>query len=243
MEMAARDWNGESQLNGGTGALLRGAPPRIVRHSLSQQAAEAIKARIYALDLPPGVRLVVDNLAENLGVSRTPVREALQQLVSEGLVRYDGNSYFVTSYGRKDVEELFAIRRALEALAAGQAAERISPQALFELRQLCDEGVERMAAGDTEALISLDVKFHGAISQESGNERLQGLLESMREQSWLIRRWGFLHRLVEYVEAMTLEEHRAIIERLAERDSAGASRLMEEHLRKGQDRTLEGLGL
>ncbi|MBC7294664.1 MAG: GntR family transcriptional regulator, partial [Thermoleophilia bacterium] len=78
--------------------LLREAPARIIRQSLSQQAGEAIKKRILSLDLPPGTRLVVDTLAEELGVSRTPVREALRELVSQGLVTYDGNSYTVTRY-------------------------------------------------------------------------------------------------------------------------------------------------
>jgi DNA-binding GntR family transcriptional regulator len=167
--------------------LLREAPTRLIRQSLSQQAGEAIKRRILSLDLPPGTRLVVDVLAEEMGVSRTPVREALRELVSQGLVTYDGNSYTVTRYTRRDVEEIFAIRRALEVLAARQAAERISPQALQELRALCEEGVRRLRERDAKFLVEMDSRFHEIIAEQSGNTRLQSMLASLRDQAWLIR--------------------------------------------------------
>lgn len=223
--------------------LLRAQPARIVRRSLSEQAAEAIKERILSLDFPPGTRLVVDALAEDLGVSRTPVREGLKSLVSQGIVTYDGNSYVVTTYSRQDVEDLFAIRRALEALAAYQAAQRMSKKALRELRALCEEGRRHIDEEDTEFLISMDMRFHEMIAEGSGNPRLIRLLENLREQSWLIRRWGFLPKLVEYVEMVTVAEHLAIVDKLEARDSESASRLMEEHLRQGEQRTLEWLGL
>ena len=223
--------------------LLRAGPARIGRQSLSQQAAEAIKARIFSLDLPPGSRLVIDDLASTLGVSRTPVREGLRELISEGLVTYDGNTYAVTTFTRPQIEDLFAIRRVLEALAASQAAQRMSPGAVEELRALVQQGANRIAAGDTEFLISSDMRFHGDIAAGANNPRLRQLLGSLREQSWMIRRWGFLKRLAEPVETATVEEHLAILERLAGHDGAGAAALMEEHLRKGERRTLEWLGL
>jgi DNA-binding GntR family transcriptional regulator len=223
--------------------LLRSQPARIVRQSLSEQAAEAIKARILSLDLPPGTRLVVDALAEELGVSRTPVREGLKQLVSHGIVTYDGNTYAVTSYSRQDVEDIFLIRRALEALAAQQAAQRMPANALRELRAICEEGRRRIDEQDTEFLITVDVRFHEMIATGSGNQRLIHLLDQLREQSWLIRRWGFLPKLVEYVEAVTLEEHLAIVERLEAGDSEQSGKLMQEHLLRGEQRTLEWLGL
>ena len=176
--------------------LLRAQPARIIRQSLSEQAADAIKSRILSLDFPPGMRLVVDSLAEELGVSRTPVREGLKALVSQGIVTYNGNSYAVTAYSRQDVENLFAIRRALEALAAFQAAQRMPAKALDDLRSLCEEGKQHIDAEDTELLITLDLRFHELIADGSGNERLVRLLDNLREQSWLIRRWGFLPKLV-----------------------------------------------
>jgi len=223
--------------------LLRSQPARIVRQSLSEQAAEAIKARILSLDLPPGTRLVVDALAEELGVSRTPVRAGLKQLVSHGVVTYDGNTYAVTTYSRQDVEDIFMIRRSLEALAASQAAQRMPAEDLRALRKLCEEGRRRLAEGDTEFLITVDLRFHEMISSGSGNERLIKLLDQLREQSWLIRRWGFLPKLVEYVESVTVEEHLAIVERLEAGDSEQSAKLMQEHLLRGEHRTLEWLGL
>lgn len=223
--------------------LLRAQPARIVRQSLSEQAADAIKARILSLDLAPGTRLVVDALAEELGVSRTPVREGMKQLVAQGIVTYDGNTYAVTTYARQDVEDIFAIRRALEALAAYQAAQRMPARTVADLRALCEAGRQRIADGDTEFLVSMDVRFHEMIAEASGNGRLVRLLGGLREQAWLIRRWGFLPKLVEYVETVTVEEHLAIIDRLEAGDSEASARLMEEHLLRGEHRTLEWLGL
>lgn len=223
--------------------LLRSQPARIVRQSLSEQAAEAIKSRILSLDLSPGTRLVVDTLADELGVSRTPVREGLKQLVSHGIVTYDGNTYAVTTYSRQDVEDIFTIRRALEALAASQAAQRMSTENLRGLRELCEEGRRRLAEEDTEFLITVDVRFHEMIAAGSGNERLIRLLDELREQTWLIRRWGFLPKLVEYVESVTVEEHLAIVESLEAGDSEQSAKLMQEHLQRGEHRTLEWLGL
>jgi len=223
--------------------LLRAGPARIVRQNLSEQAAAAIRQRIFSLDLPPGTRLVIDDLADALGVSRTPVREGLRQLVAEGLVTYDGNSYVVTSYSRRDIVDLFAIRQALEVLAAAQAAERMPMEAIASLRAALEQGRSHIAAGDAEFMIALDRHFHTAIAEGTQNSRLKPLLDSLQEQSWLIRRWGFLPKLVEFVETITVEEHLAIVDRLAARDAEGAARLMEEHLRKGQQRTLEWLRL
>ena len=224
-------------------AVFRAGPARIVRQSLSDQAANAIKSRILSLDFPPGMRLVVDSLAEELGVSRTPVREGLKILVSQGIVAYDGNSYAVTTYSRRDVEDLFAIRRALEALAASQAAQRMPASLPRELRSLCEELRHLIEVEDTESLITMDQRFHEMIAGGSGNDRLIRLLNNLREQSWLIRRWGFLPKLVEFVETVTVAEHLAIIDRLEARDSEGSARLMEEHLLRGEQRTLEWLGL
>ena len=223
--------------------LLRAGPARIVRQSLSEQAAQAVRARIYALQLPPGTRLVIDDLAAELGVSRTPVREGLRQLVAEGLVTYDGNSYVVTTYSRHDIIDLFAIRQALEVLAASQAAERMPAEAIRDLRARCEEGRTRIAAGDAEYLITLDMDFHNGIAEGTQNGRLKSLLASLQEQAWLIRRWGFLPKLIEFVETITVAEHLAVLDRLLARDSAGAARLMEEHLRLGQQRTLKWLKL
>jgi len=116
-------------------------------------------------------------------------------------------------------------------------------EAIRDLRQRCEEGRARIAAGDAEYLITLDMDFHNGIAEGTQNARLKSLLGSLQEQAWLIRRWGFLPKLIEFVEFVTVEEHLAVLDRLNARDSAGAARLMEEHLRKGQQRTLEWLKL
>lgn len=214
---------------------------RIKRQSLSSQAAIAIKSRILSGEIPPGTRLMVDILAEKLGVSRTPIREGLNKLIAQGLVSYDGNSYMVTSYTRKDIEELFPIRRSLEELAVRQAALHISAQKLDEMRHLFKDAKKQIKAKDADFLISIDKKFHEMISESANNNRLRKLLDNLREQIWLIRNLIFSSKMDTNIETPTLEEHRAIFKHLEAGDPDGAAKVMELHLLRGEKRYLEKL--
>ncbi len=212
---------------------------RIQRISLSQQVIDRIKEQILNLDLPPGSRLVVDTLAEELGVSRTPVREGLKELTVRGLITYDGKSYVVTTYVRQDIEELFTLRRTLEIVAASSAALKINKENTETLRRLLKESDEFYRQKDTEELISSDIRFHEYIAAWSENRRLGQLLDVLQDQTWHVRRWLFLPELVEYVESRTIDEHSKILKCIENHDCEGAGNLMDEHLRRGEQRTLE----
>lgn len=210
----------------------------IDKRTLAEQVATNLRSRILKLDFKPGERIIVDTLAGDLQVSRTPIREGLKELAAEGLVRYDGNTYSVTSFSEDDIVELFQIRTVLEALSAQLAARFISEEGLRELERSLEEGRRYLADRDTESLITLDMRFHEIIDGSSRNRRLLALLNIYRLQTWYVRRALFIASYHEYVETKTLEEHVDILEQLRRHDSAGAFAAMERHLRGGEQRTL-----
>ena len=210
---------------------------RIVRRTLSEQVAEKLKTRILSIALEPGTRLLTDVLAGELGVSRTPVREGLRELVKEGLVTYDGKSYAVKTFSRKDAEEVLSIRRALEVLAARQAADNITDAQLQELRKQQLQSEERLKKGDIQSLVEIDFRFHEVIADASLNSRLRMLTNGLREQIFLSHRWSFDPQQL----WKTLAEHKRILQALLARDPERAARAMGEHLERVAERTLARL--
>ena len=210
---------------------------RIVRRSLSEQVAERLKVRILSLGLEPGRRLLTDALAEELGVSRTPVREGLKELVKEGLVTYDGKSYAVKTFSRRDAEEILSIRRALEVLAARQAGANITAGQLHELQGLQSQSEERLDKGDIQSLVEIDFRFHELIADASLNSRLRMLTTGLREQIFLSHRWSFDPGQL----ARTIAEHGGILRALLSRDPEMAAQAMSEHLERVAERTLAKL--
>lgn len=150
---------------------------------------EQIRERIYDGRFPPGTRLVERDLAGLFGVSRLPVREALRILSNEGLAEYrPSRGVVVRSLDRRQVEELFDIREALEVLAVRQAAERASAGVAHQLSELISEAHVALEAGDADAAASANSRFHDEIVALSGNELLQSLLEPLLGRlHWLFR--------------------------------------------------------
>ncbi|WP_319559057.1 GntR family transcriptional regulator [Marispirochaeta sp.] len=159
---------------------------KVVRLSLSEQAESLIKERILALDFGPGERIVVDKLAEELGVSRTPIREGLRILVQQGLVNYNGISYSIFNPTKEDIEEIFIIHKALEPVAAELATNKISAERIADLRMLFSHNPPR---DDEQSLVEIDVHFHNAIVAGAGYWRLEQILSNMQSQFRLIRGW------------------------------------------------------
>lgn len=150
---------------------------------------EQIRERIYDGRYPPGTRLVERDLADTCGVSRLPVREALRVLSNEGLVEYlPSRGVAVRSLDRRQVEQLFDIREALEVLAVRQATEQAAQGATHRLGAVTRETHEALRSGDTEAAAAANSRFHDEIIALSDNELLQGLLEPLLGRlHWLFR--------------------------------------------------------
>ena len=209
-----------------------------VRSSLSDQAAELIKNRIFSLEFSPGERLVVEKLADEIQVSRTPVREGLRVLVQEGLVHYDGKSYTIFNPTVADVEEIFIIRQTLESLAARCAADKMPAEEIERLRAIFssyESGVSR------QSVVEIDLMFHDAVVRGAGNSRLERIVENMREQFRLIRNWVAETTEEGTQENDTVHEHKRVLESIARRDGDAAAKAMALHLENGRRRTIANL--
>jgi DNA-binding GntR family transcriptional regulator len=214
--------------------LKGGDSDRIVRRTLSEQVVRRLRPQILSMAFPQGFRLLTENIARELGVSRTPVREGLRELAKEGLVTYDGRSYFVKEFSPREISEIISIRKALEELAIRQACSHITEAALASLRRICDETAREIQENNIEALVRLDISFHDLIADASMNERLRMLTGSLSEQFHLTHRLSFKPEQMQE----TLREHRDILKTLEQRDVGRAVAAMDYHLDQVELRTL-----
>lgn len=198
--------------------------------SLSQQAYERIKRKIVSLELPPGAVIDEGNLREELGLGRTPIREALQRLSQERLVVIvPRRGTFVTEIGITDLQELFEVRVVLEGLAARLAAARGTADQWARMERAL---VAMDAAGDDyDTLIAIDESCHEIIYEAAGNDFLRDTLVTLYALS--LRLWYFfLDRIGRMENAVA--EHAALLDALVEGDGEAAGRLMEKHIRSFQ---------
>lgn len=217
---------------------LRG---KINKSNLSQQTVKAIKARILSFDYEPGRRLAIESLSEELGISFTPVRDAIRELVSQGYLDFDGNSHKVRVYSRREIDDLFAIRSSLEVLAVELAAQRSNESDLATLRSICGQSEKAIREKNNDDLTNLDIDFHESIANSARNDQLGKILTNIRERSWYIRRWVFGMHRHEQDEYYAIEEHKAILSKLIAHDVEGVALCMREHMRNSEERTLKTL--
>lgn len=206
---------------------------------LRELVFEALREAIVNGTLAPGERLMEVQLAEELGVSRTPVREAIRRLELEGyVVMVPRKGAYVASMSAKDVAEVFEIRTALEGLAAELAAERITEEELEELERKLHYVALRVEEGDLEKLVEADTEFHDLLYRASRNQRLVQIIGNLREQ---IQRFRAASLATPGRMQETLEEHKKIVEAVAKRNGALARRLAEEHIENAENKMLQFL--
>jgi DNA-binding GntR family transcriptional regulator len=181
---------------------------------LREAVQDAIRAAIVAGRYPPGDRLLEDQLAQELDVSRNPVREALQALSTEGFVVIEPRrGARVATISPQRANELFEVRATLEGLAGRLAAERRTPAQLRELQAIVREGEERVDARRLGELPELNTRFHLALHSATGNTML---VETLGRLSPVIT-WVYARRIA----ARSIDswsEHAAIVDAVAARD-------------------------
>lgn len=149
---------------------------------------QTLRQAILRGELKPGERLMEIHLAQRLGVSRTPIREAIRKLELEGLVvMIPRRGAVVASITEKDLKDVLEVRRTLEIMAAEVACERITPELLKELEKAGKEFQRLKDSGDITKLAAADVKFHEIIYEATDNARLVSLLNNLREQMYRYR--------------------------------------------------------
>ena len=204
------------------------ALPKIETESIADKVGRAIRDYVLSGELKPGTQLVESQLAEQLGVSRAPVREALQKLESEGLVQSVRNKgTFVADITEEDLREIYTVRAALEGVAMRLAAQVIDHEELSALALIVERMEQAARDDDAERVAAIDLEFHETIWVLSGNRRLCQLLTSMMAQIHM-----FLALNVKVYEDLlgNCLEHGALLGTLRSGDAVRAEQLMVEHI-------------
>jgi DNA-binding GntR family transcriptional regulator len=187
---------------------------------------DRVRADIVHGALRPNQRLVEVELAERLGVSRTPVREALQRLTLEGLVQRTRGGWVVHEHSEAEIRSIYEVRAALDGYAAFLAAERATPEELGALESLYPAGEAAFAVGPDEQ-VELNERFHDGVIAAAGNPRLLQLSRASRQ-------YYFNHRIARRYDAEetreSIEGHRRILAALARRDGRTAEASAREHV-------------
>ncbi|ABB16185.1 MULTISPECIES: GntR family transcriptional regulator [Carboxydothermus] len=206
---------------------------------LRELVFETLREAIINGVLKPGERLMEVQLAEELGVSRTPVREAIRKLELEGfVVMIPRKGAYVAGISLKDVADVFEVRAALESLAAGLAAERITDEEIEELERVLVQQQSLAESDRLEDIIRADTDFHEVLYRASRNERLIQIVSHLREQ---IQRFRTASLSQPGRLRLALEEHKEIVEAIAERNVEKAQALAREHIENAEQSMINGL--
>lgn len=175
-------------------------------------------------------------IAEELGVSRTPVREAIRKLELEGyVIMLPRRGTYVANLSIKDINEVYEIRASIDALAAGLAAERITDDELEQMERMLVATVEAFDKGDMDRVVEYDTKFHDVLYCASRNARLVGIINNLREQ---LTRFRSISMAYPGRMKKTMEEHGRMVEAIAQRDVELAQQLARQHMENSEQALL-----
>ena len=200
---------------------------------------KTLRQAILKGELEPGERLMEIQLAERLGVSRTPIREAIRKLELEGLVlMIPRRGAEVAKISEKNLRDVLEVRRSLEELAIDLACQRIQEEELETLREAQKEFAAAVAAGDAMEIAQTDEKFHEIIYSGTGNQKLMQILSNLREQMYRYR--------LEYIKdankrQILLVEHEQILKALSLRHVQEAKLAVREHIDNQEITVLKNL--
>lgn len=189
--------------------------------------------------LPPGLRLMEIQLANQLGVSRTPVREAIRMLELEGLVKtIPRKGAEVAEITKKDLHDVLEVRCSLEELAVELSCKYITEEELQKLRKSLKSFQKLAETSDASALAECDVAFHDIIIQSTQNNRLIQLLNNLREQMYRYR--------LEYLKDTSahshlVQEHQTILSCIEKQDIIGAKKMIREHINQQYEDVIHNL--
>ena len=201
----------------------------IARTTLNREAYKTLRAAILERKIPPGQKLVVRVLAEELGLSPTPVKEALSALEREGLVvAVPHRGYFVLEPSLEDIREIYSLREVLEGLAARLAIEKNGKTLGGKLEKLIAKQRQAADKGDIEAYGDLDLEFHKTLWEASGSRRLLATAETIDGQ---IRMLINSSAAIPGRLPLSRAEHEAILRAVLEKNPETAEAAMRTHVR------------
>jgi DNA-binding GntR family transcriptional regulator len=221
---------------------------RIPRTNLGDGVYRLLWKRILDRGLRPGDKLSDLRLSHELGVSRTPTREALQRLVSDGIVRVERNrGFFVASFSASDIAEIYDLRATLETMALRAAATRLTPDLLRSAQIDLEVSEARLNAAQTDsekldahtAFLEVDRGFHRLLVELAGNSRLQNMVEGLWAQIAVFQRAG---RYRDHVTVAAITRHRSIIAAMLDGDVERAIEELGQHIDEVKLWAIDDLG-
>lgn len=201
---------------------------RIPRQTIASMTVDALRERILRGDFPEGEPLRQDAVAEELGVSRIPVREALRQLEAEGLVSFSPHrGAIVASLSLAEIEELFELRADIEGDLLRRAIPKMTREHLDRASSVVDEFQAALRAGEADKWGALNWHFHAALYAPAERNLTMGVLQKLHQHS---DRYFRMQIMLARGGAKANEEHRAIIAAVKKKDVRGATALMRAHI-------------
>lgn len=200
-----------------------------------------LRRAILTGELKPGERLMEIHLANRLGVSRTPIREAIRKLELEGLVTMiPRRGAEVAQITEKSLQDVLEVRRALDALSVELACDRISEEALTALGNACEAFATATQTKDTKKMAEADVALHNIIVQAADNNRLVSLVNNLSEQMY---RYRFEYLKDASAHGQLIEEHRIIYESIRKKDKKTAAETAKLHIDNQEQSIMKQLRL
>jgi len=205
----------------------------VKKENFGDQVFEQLKKMILDGVFRPGNRIIESEVAESIGISRTPVREALHKLEAERLiVRLPKGGYVVKGMSMGEIEEIFDIRVILESFAGYLAAERWNDNEIAPLEDKLEEFEKYLMINDLKELTRLNTEFHELLYALSKSPKLIEMINNLRDEIFLLR-----EILLESMKMGTLShnDHKEIIKAIKNREAKKVERLLKEHILRGKD--------
>jgi DNA-binding GntR family transcriptional regulator len=228
--------SGETELRNPDLGSLSAIPER---KPLGHYVFENLKQAIVRGDFSPGNRLVESRLAEAMGISRTPVREAIHKLEREGLIKkLPQGGFYVLNLTREEVEETFGIRSVLESYAARLAAIKHQKEELEPLEEKIEEFQYFLNRGEMETLLKINTEFHSLLYAMSRSPKLIKMVNDLQDQIYRFRR---IILKIETMAKTSNDDHRQMLSAMKMRDADRVETLVRQHILRGQKIVLKEL--
>jgi len=205
----------------------------VKKENFGDQVFEQLKKMIFDGEFRPGNRIIESEVAESIGISRTPVREALHKLEAERLiVRLPKGGYVVKGMSISEIEEIFDIRVLLESFAGYLAAKRWNDKQLAPLEEKLKEFEKYLLINDLKELTRVNTEFHELLYALSKSPKLIQMINNLRDEIFLLR-----EILLESMKMGSLShnDHKEIIKAIKNREAEKVERLLKEHILRGKD--------
>jgi DNA-binding GntR family transcriptional regulator len=218
---------------------MKASQPNLRRRPLGQEATLLLRRLIMRGELAPGERLVEERLGQQLGLSRTPIREALHRLEQEGLLlKRPRGGYEVRPLTPEEVEEAVGVRGVLEGYAGELAARRAPPKVIKELERNLEQFEDALARQDESRLVELNTRYHELLYQAASSTLLHHMLSELQEEVERISRAIMMNMQAGH---WSVNDHRAVVEAIKAGDAKNAGQLCREHVQRGGEWLLTSL--